>query len=82
MPDLFNQIDITNPRRLIRALEVIEITGKKMSKLKRKEKIQFFDKSSCLKIGINTEKKELTSSAAKRLDEILKAGFKEELGNH
>ena len=44
-----------------------------MSKLKRKEKIQFFDKSSCLKIGINTEKKELTSSATKRLDEILKA---------
>tara|TARA_B100000242_G_C43051998_1_gene491566 strand:- start:2143 stop:3090 length:948 start_codon:yes stop_codon:yes gene_type:complete len=78
-PDLFNQIDITNPRRLIRALEIIEITGKKMSTLKRKEKIQFFDKSSCLKIGINTEKKELTSSATKRLDEILKAGFKEEL---
>ena len=78
-PDLFEIIDISNPRRLIRALEIIEITGKKMSILREKKKIKFFDKANCLKIGINTEKKGLTDLATRRLNKILESGFKEEL---
>ncbi len=66
-----------NKRRIIRALEVIKVTGKKFSS-ERKKGPRIFDD---LKIGIAVSKSELEEKIKKRMDEMLKAGLLREVKN-
>jgi tRNA dimethylallyltransferase len=77
--DLFKEIDIYNPRRLIRALEIIHITGEKLSTLKQQPKIQLFDKNTVHLAAVNDEKTVLAERSKKRLNEILQNGLLQEI---
>ena len=76
---LFREIDIYNPRRLIRALEIIHITGEKLSTLKQQPKIQLFDKNTVHLAAVNDEKTVLAERSKKRLNEILQNGLLQEI---
>ena len=76
---LFKEIDIYNPRRLIRALEIIHITGEKLSTLKQQPKIQLFDKNTVHLAAVNDEKTVLAERSKKRLNEILQNGLVQEI---
>jgi len=76
---LFKEIDIYNPRRLIRALEIIHIAGEKLSTLKQQPKIQLFDKKTVHLAAVNDEKTLLAERSKKRLNEILQNGLLQEI---
>ena len=77
--ETYNNIDYNNSRRVERALEIIRITGNKLSDLKNEPKQLFFDQSKCLLLGIDGDKKSLDSNVEQRLSEIVQHGFIKEL---
>ena len=78
-PETFQLIDIKNPRRVERALEIIKLTNTKLSLLKQEPPNTFFDSQKCLILGMNDAKKELDIAAERRLKNIIKEGFLNEL---
>jgi tRNA dimethylallyltransferase len=75
-PLYFETVDRQNPRRLIRALEVINLTGKPYSEFrKRKPAARDF---SVIKIGLNMEKELLRKRIGQRVDEMLASGWLDE----
>ena len=79
--ETYKAIDIKNPRRLERALEIIRITGKKLSLLKTEPKTIFFNQKKCLLLGLTEKKKVLEDLAKKRLLKMINHGFIDELEN-
>ena len=77
--ETYNNIDYNNSRRVERALEIIRITGNKLSDLKNEPKQLFFDQSKCLLLGIDGDKKSLDRNVEQRLSEIVQHGFIKEL---
>ena len=77
--ETYNIIDHNNSRRVERALEIIRITGNKLSDLKNEPKQLFFDQNKCLLLGIDGDKKSLDSNVEQRLSEIVQHGFIKEL---
>ena len=73
----YKKIDIKNPHRLIRAIEVCMTTGKSYSKLRigEKQKRSF----SSIKIGLNMEREKLYQKINTRVDEMIKAGLLDEV---
>ena len=75
-PDYFEVVDRRNPQRLMRALEIINSTGKKFSGFLRKEKITLpFD---VIKIGLELDRKELYHRIDQRMDRMIEDGLFEE----
>ncbi len=75
-PDYYNTVDINNPQRLQRALEVCFETGKPYSSfLSNIKKIRNFE---TIKILINTDREVLYERINKRVDEMVKNGLIEE----
>ncbi len=72
-PNRAKTIDAKNPRRLIRAIEIIKATGKVVPKLKTQNKYDI------TWIGINPSKEILDGQIEKRLNERLKAGLLREV---
>lgn len=76
-PDYYKKVDLQNPQRMSRALEVCLTTGKPYSAFrggaikKRNFKI--------IKIGINTSRELLYERINKRVDEMMKNGLLEEV---
>ena len=62
-PETHQSIDIKNARRVERALEIIRISGKKLSELKTEPKVMFFDQNNCLLLGILDQKSKLEALA-------------------
>lgn len=77
--ETYNNIDHNNSRRVERALEIIRITGNKLSDLKNEPKQLFFDQNKCLLLGIDGDKKSLDKNVEQRLSEIVQHGFIQEL---
>ena len=77
--ETYNNIDHNNSRRVERALEIIRITGNKLSDLKNEPKQLFFDQNKCLLLGIDGDKKSLDSNVEQRLSKIVQHGFIKEL---
>ena len=77
--ETYDNIDHNNSRRVERALEIIRITGNKLSDLKNEPKQLFFDQNKCLLLGIEGDKKSLDRNAEQRLSEIVQHGFIQEL---
>jgi tRNA dimethylallyltransferase len=71
------RIHKNNVKRVIRALEVYEITGKPVSEMKKTKGIN--DKYNIVKIGILTEKKELAVRIEQRIDKMFEAGLIDEV---
>jgi tRNA dimethylallyltransferase len=76
-PESANRIHPNDTKRLIRALEVYELTGKTLS-----EHFREHDKKSpynVLMIGLDLERKDLYKRIDDRVDEMLQRGFLEEV---
>lgn len=72
-PVYYEEIDINNPRRIMRALEVCLISGKPYSAfLSAKKKQRDF---SIIKIGLKPERETLYSNINTRVDEMIKKGL-------
>jgi tRNA dimethylallyltransferase len=75
-PEYYNTVDINNPQRLQRALEVCLETGKPYSSfLSQNKKHRDFE---AIKILINTDREKLYERINKRVDQMIKEGLVEE----
>ncbi|MES2396468.1 MAG: tRNA (adenosine(37)-N6)-dimethylallyltransferase MiaA [Bacteroidota bacterium] len=73
----YNKVDLQNPQRLSRALEVCLTTGKPYSELRKgKVKKRNFN---IIKVGINTSRELLYDRINKRVDEMMKDGLVNEV---
>lgn len=76
-PDSYEKIDIANPQRIIRALEVFIATGLKFSSYKtetRKER-----PFTITKIGLTREREDLYNRINQRVDNMIRDGLIEEV---
>ncbi|MBN1584768.1 tRNA (adenosine(37)-N6)-dimethylallyltransferase MiaA [Candidatus Uhrbacteria bacterium] len=73
-PEYANRISPNNRRYIIRALEVMSVTGRPFSRAQAKGEPVF----SVLKIGISRPRPELYARIDQRVDEMVKAGLLEE----
>lgn len=76
-PVYFDQVDKQNPHRLIRALEVIKLTGKPFSLLREKKAVKRPFKS--IGFAINWPREELYQRINKRVDVMIKNGLIDEV---
>lgn len=75
-PDSYQTIDLKNPKRILKALEVTLTTGKPYSSfLTRQNKTRPFH---ILKIGLKRERNELYDRINKRVDQMIEEGLIEE----
>lgn len=75
-PEYYSETDLNNPHRILRAIEVTMIAGKKFSSLRiRAKKKRNF---SIKKIGLLVDRDELYESINKRVDEMFSYGLVEE----
>lgn len=78
-PETFENIDIQNSQRVVRALEVCEGTGRKFSSFKAiKEKQLDYE---VIKIGLERPREELYSRINQRVDQMLESGLLSEVEN-
>ena len=78
-PDYYRKIDLSNPQRLMRALEVCMGTGKPYSLLREgKKNTRDF---RIIKIGLELPRDALYKRIDARVDEMMKAGLLEEAKN-
>lgn len=76
-PVYYKEVDINNPQRIIRALEVYMTTGQPFSAYRtRSQKTRPF---KCLKIGLNMDRTELYDRINKRVDQMMAIGLEEEV---
>ncbi len=75
-PDYFEQVDINNPHRLIRALELFRASNQKASQLRAKEKrTHDFE---IIKIGLELDREQLYERIDARMDVMIEKGLFEE----
>lgn len=76
-PEYFAKVDQQNPQRMIRGLEVVLFTGKKLSSLltSNKKKRPF----NMIKIGLNTDRSLLYQRINDRVDQMMEAGLLDEV---
>ena len=72
----YRQVDLKNPKRLIRALEVCLMTGKPFSSFRKEttKKRPF----RILKIGLNTNREKLYERINQRVEQMMNEGLEEE----
>lgn len=75
-PLYYKVVDKQNPRRLIRALEVISLTGKPYSQFRQRKPTE--RNFRVIKIGLNMDKEVLRKRIDQRVDEMLSQGWLEE----
>ncbi|WP_257669622.1 tRNA (adenosine(37)-N6)-dimethylallyltransferase MiaA [Parapedobacter tibetensis] len=76
-PIYYSEVDIHNPQRVIRALEVYESTGKPFSHFRQQKRAQRdFD---ILKIGLEMDRQLLYERINSRVDAMMEAGLLEEV---
>ncbi len=75
-PEYFNQVDKNNPKRLIRAIEICEQTGKTYTELRKNEsrKRDF----NIIKIGLEVPRHELIERIHQRTDQMIAQGLLQE----
>lgn len=78
-PDYYYEVDLKNHKRLLHALEICIMTGKPYSSFRtRPQKQRPFH---ILKIGLNTNRKNLYDRINLRVDQMIAAGLEEEARN-
>lgn len=76
-PVYYKEVDIFNPQRIIRALEVFESSGKAFSSLRNNIKKQ--RPFNIVKIGLNTDREKLYERINLRVDQMVRDGLIEEV---
>ena len=75
-PDYYSRVDIQNPHRLIRAIEVFRASGKPFSSFQKDEKIKRPFK--IIKIGLDWEREKLYERINHRVDQMIENALEEE----
>lgn len=76
-PEYYSVVDLNNPQRIIRALEVFQASGQKFSAFRIKRKLNRpFDISV---YGLNTERSELYNRINNRVHSMVEAGLVDEV---
>ena len=75
-PEYYEQVDVNNPKRLLRALEVCKQTGKKYSDLRLNQPAE--RDFRIVKIGLELPREQLVKQIHHRTDEMMKHGLLEE----
>lgn len=75
-PDHYARVDLRNHKRIIRALEICETTGKPYSSFLKKEKNE--RNFSIIKIGLNRDRDELYDRINIRVDRMIRDGLEDE----
>jgi tRNA dimethylallyltransferase len=78
-PKYFAKGEIQNPQRLMRALEVVEFTGKSIIDFQQQQKQQ--RDFSIVKVGLQMPREDLYNRINNRVDAMLNAGLLEEVKN-
>ncbi len=75
-PDHYARVDLRNPKRIIRALEISETTGKPYSSflIQQKREREF----RIIKIGLTRTRDDLYGRINQRVDEMINSGLEEE----
>ena len=76
-PGYYGQVDLNNPRRLIRALEVVESTGIPFSSFRKSQLAP--RPFNCIKIGIDLPREVLYDRINQRVDVMVSQGLEEEV---
>lgn len=76
-PEYFAKVDQSNPQRMIRGLEVVLSTGKKLSSFHTSNKKE--RPFNILKIGLNTDREKLYAQINYRVDVMIANGLVEEV---
>lgn len=76
-PDFYAAGEIQNPQRIMRALEVLESTGRSILSFRKGEKAE--RDFSIIKIGIELPREELNRRIDARVDTMMEAGLPEEV---
>lgn len=75
-PEFFATVDPQNPQRLMRALELVKTSGKKIHELRKRKKTELgFE---VVKIGLELPREELYQRINQRMDAMIAAGLFEE----
>ncbi len=75
-PDYYEQVDLNNPQRLVRAIEVFEASGKPFSSFRAKSRVE--RPFSAIKIMLNRDREELYRRIDQRMDLMIQNGLFEE----
>lgn len=75
-PKHYSSVDLKNHKRIIRALEICETTGKPYSSFLKKETRQ--RDFNVVKVGLNMERNNLFDRINRRVDKMMKEGFEDE----
>jgi tRNA dimethylallyltransferase len=75
-PAFYQQVDKNNPKRLLRAIEVCQQTGKKYSDLRQNKAAK--RPFNILKIGLEIQREQLNQRINKRTEQMMAAGWLEE----
>jgi len=75
-PDAANEIDLKNPHRVIRALEIIKTTGKPLSESRGKNKSTEYDFAV---VGLRRERESLNERIRARTYSMIQAGWIDEV---
>lgn len=76
-PEFYKTGEIRNPHRLMRALEVVEATGKSILSFRKGEKAM--RNFNIVKFGIELPKEELHERIHRRVDQMIEAGLVDEV---
>lgn len=77
-PDHYTKVDLKNPKRIIRALEICETTGRPYSSFLTKEKRK--RDFRIIKVGLNRPREELYNRINSRVDQMIEQGLEKEAG--
>ena len=75
-PDYYRRVDIQNPHRLIRAIEVFRASGKPFSSFQKDDKIK--RPFQIIKIGLSWEREKLYERINLRVDQMIENALEEE----
>ena len=76
-PVTYHNIDVNNPMRVLRALEVIRVSGKTLGELRKEEKIKI--NYPFLRFGIAWKRQDLYDRINRRVTEMISDGLLEEV---
>jgi len=74
-PESANKIHPNDERRIIRALEVLEITGKPISTLQKEQRIRCEQRYRYVMFGLTTSRNKLYTTIENRVDQMIEKGL-------
>jgi tRNA dimethylallyltransferase len=78
-PEYYGQVDLNNPQRVIRALEVFEASGQPFSSYRKSANAK--RPFRIIKLGLNLQREALYQRINKRVDDMVKQGLVEEVNS-